>query len=411
MRSILLGIVLCRRGEMNMANHYGVIVVGAGSMGMAAGYYLAEQGVKTLMIDAFDPPHTRGSHSGDTRLIRHACGEGYEYVPLALRAQELWDDLQTKTNERIFTKTGVVTFGPSESLFVQTAITGGQKYELNNETLSADEINARWPGITVPEGQVGCYEPDAGVLFSENCIRAFKRLALNAGAELKINSPVMNIDVFDDSVRVDTNTESFTADKLIITGGAWNKKILDDLDLKIRIQPSRQTIAWFDSDDILYKSDGFPGFFADVPSGVYYGFPSIDGTGLKVGRYDNGDDIDPSYYNNEFGAYEKDEKDIRNFLGEYMQQANGNIRVGKTCMFTNTPDENFVIDTYPEYDHIAIAAGFSGHGYKFSSAVGEVLSELVMYGETKQDISLFKATRASLQPENEGETYFKARGK
>ncbi|CAM4326608.1 N-methyl-L-tryptophan oxidase [Lacicoccus alkaliphilus] len=394
-----------------MTKHYEVIVIGAGSMGMAAGYYLAEQGIKTLMIDAFDPPHASGSHSGDTRLIRHACGEGYDYVPLAMRAQALWDDLQTKTSERIFLKTGVVTFGPSDSLFVQTAINGGLEYDLNLDTLSADEINARWPGIAVPDGQIGCYEPDAGVLFSENAIRTFRRLALERGAELKVNSPVMNIDAFADSVKVETNTESFTADKLIISGGAWNKKILDDLDLKLRIQPSRQTIAWFDSDDALYRADDFPGFFADVPTGVYYGFPSIDGSGLKVGRYDNGEEIDPEYYNQEFGALDKDEGDLRGFLGEYMKEANGSLDVGRTCMFTNTPDENFIIDKHPAHDHIAIAAGFSGHGYKFSSAVGEILGELVTKGEASQDISLFKATRPSLQPENKDEVYFKARGK
>lgn len=394
-----------------MTKHYEVIVVGAGSMGMSAGYHLADKGVKTLLIDAFDPPHSKGSHNGDTRLIRHACGEGLSYVPLALRAQALWDDLQNKTNERIFSKTGVVTFGPKDSLFVQTAIEGGQKYALNVDTLSADEINTRWPGITVPSDQIGCYEPDAGVLFAENCIRTLKRLALDRGADIAINSPVMNIDVYENSVKVHTATETFSSDKLIITGGAWNKTILDDLDLNINIQPSRQTIAWFDSNDILYKSDGFPGFFADVGTGVYYGFPSIDGSGLKIGRYDNGDPIDPSYYNNEFGAYEKDERDITNFLNKYMQQASGNINIGKTCMFTNTPDENFVIDKHPKHDHIAIAAGFSGHGYKFSSAVGEVLSELVTTGETKQDISLFKATRPSLQPENIDKIYVKARGK
>ena len=120
----------------------------------------------------------------------------------------------------------------------------------------------------------------------------------------------MHIDILNDSVEVQTPSETVTANKLIITGGAWNKKILDDLDLKLQLQPSRQTIAWFDSNDILYKSDGFPGFFADVPSGVYYGFPSIDGTGLKIGRYDNGDPIDPTYYNKSFGSYVKDEKDI-----------------------------------------------------------------------------------------------------
>lgn len=399
------------RGVMELTKHYEVIVVGAGSMGMAAGYYLAEQGVKTLMIDAFDPPHENGSHAGQTRLIRHACGEGLEYVPLALRAQELWNDLQAKTNERIFMKTGVVTYGPAESLFVQTAIEGGHKYKLNYESLSADEINARWPGIKVPDGQIGCYEPEAGMLFSENSIRMFRRLALEKGAELKVHSPVTNIDIHEDSVKVDTAKESFTADKLIISGGAWNKKILEDLDMKINIQPSRQTIAWFDSDDELYKADSFPGFFADVPTGVYYGFPSIDSGGFKIGRYDNGDDIDPAYYNKEFGTYEKDELDIRGFMSQYMEKANGSLNVGKTCLFTNTPDENFIIDKHPKHDHVAIAAGFSGHGYKFSSAVGEVLSELVTVGETKQDISLFRATRPSLQPENKDEVYFKARGK
>lgn len=394
-----------------MTNKYDVIVVGAGSMGMAAGYYLAEQGKKTLLIDAFDPPHENGSHSGDTRLIRHACGEGYAYVPLALRAQELWHALQAKTNERIFTQTGVLTFGPAASGFVQTAIEGGQKYGLNIETLTADDVNARWPGITMPQGEIGCYEPEAGVLFSSACIRTLKRLALSVGAELKVNSPVMDIEIFDDSVKVHTPDDTFEANKLIISGGAWNKKLLNELNININIQPSRQTIAWFDSDDILYKSDGFPGFFADVPSGVYYGFPSIDGTGLKIGRYDNGDDIDPSYYNKTFGAYEKDEKDIRGFLSNYMQAAHGNINVGKTCMFTNTPDENFIIDTHPDYNHVAIAAGFSGHGYKFSSAVGEALGELIIHGETTQDISPFKITRDSLQPENKDEVYFKARGK
>lgn len=393
-----------------MGKHYDVIVVGAGSMGMSAGYYLAKSGWNTLMIDAFDPPHENGSHSGDTRLIRHACGEGLSYVPIALRAHELWNELQKQTNERIFLNTGVITFGPSDSLFVQTAINGARQYNINTKTLSAKQINETWPGITIPDGQIGCYEPEAGVLFSQNCIRAFKRLALNHGAELKINSPVMHIDILNDSVEVQTPSETVTANKLIITGGAWNKKILDDLDLKLQLQPSRQTIAWFDSNDILYKSDGFPGFFADVPSGVYYGFPSIDGTGLKIGRYDNGDPIDPTYYNKSFGSYVKDEKDISGFLNAYMQQANGNINVGKTCMFTNTLDEHFVIDKHPKYEHIVIAAGFSGHGYKFSSAVGEILYELATKGKSKQDISLFKITRPSLQPENKEKVFNKARG-
>src|SRR5699024_7567667 len=158
------------------------------------------------------------------------------------------------------------------------------------------QINETWPGITIPDGQIGCYEPEAGVLFSQNCIRAFKRLALNHGAELKINSPVMHIDILNNSVEVQTTCETVTANKLIITCGDCNNRILYNLDLKLQQQPSRQTIPRFHSIYLLYKSDRFPGFFGAFPSGVYYGFSSIDGTGLKIGRYDNVDPINPTYY-------------------------------------------------------------------------------------------------------------------
>lgn len=392
--------LLYLKGRDSMENHYEVIIVGAGSMGMAAGYYLAKKGVRTLMIDAFDPPHSNGSHSGDTRLIRHACGEGLDYVPLAMRAQELWDDLQTKTSETIFRKTGVLTYGPPQSDFVGRAIEGGRAYDLNIETLSADEINQRWAGISIDDDHVGCYEPDAGVLFSENSIRTFRRIALENGAELKVNAPVQEIEVHEDSARVSTHDASYTSDKLIISGGAWNKRILDDLGLNLKLTPSRRVIAWFNSDDDLYRSDNFPGFFADLTDSVYYGFPCIDGAGLKVGRYDNGEDMAPEYMNREFGVYDKDEGDLRRFLGAQMEQANGRLNVGKVCIFTNTPDEHFIIDKHPEHPHVAIAAGFSGHGYKFSSVVGEILGDLVTEGSTKLDISLFSATRPAIQQQS-----------
>ncbi|WP_010531872.1 N-methyl-L-tryptophan oxidase [Lentibacillus jeotgali] len=383
-----------------MNSHYDVIIVGAGSMGMAAGYYLAKEGTKPLLIDAFDPPHSNGSHSGDTRLIRHACGEGYEYVPLAIRAQELWDELQQETTESIFRNTGVVTFGPRNSDFVNQAIAGGKEYSLPIDTLdNGEEINKRWPGINAPDEHFGCYEPEAGVLFSGNCIRTFRKLALQYGAELLTNTPVDDLAVAENDVTVQTKEGTFTADKLIVSAGAWNKKLLSELNLNLALQPSRQTIGWFDAEESLYQSDEFPGFFVDLPTGVYYGFPSIDGTGLKIGRYDAGEEIDPEYMNREFGIFPKDEGDIRKFLETFMPQAAGKLNVGKTCMFTNTPDENFIIDVHPEHANVAIAAGFSGHGYKYSSAVGEILSQLATSSTTNHDISLFSATRPSIQPQ------------
>lgn len=380
-----------------MTSHYDVIVVGAGSMGMAAGYYLAKEGTKTLLIDAFDPPHSNGSHSGDTRLIRHACGEGIEYVPLAMRAQELWDELQKETAETIFQKTGVVTFGPSDSKFVNQAVTGGRAYSLPIETFDGAEINKRWPGITAPEDHIGCYEPEAGVLFGENCIRTFRKLALQNGVDLITDTPVYDLEVFEDFVTVQTKKGSYTADKLIVSAGAWNGKILSELGLDLALQSSRRTIGWFDSDESLHRSDAFPGFFVDLPDGVYYGFPSLDGSGVKIGRYDGGEDVAPEYINREFGIYPEDEGDVRGFLEAFMPHATGKLNEGKACMFTNTPDENFIIDLHPEHKHVAIAAGFSGHGFKFSSVVGEILSQLVTSGTTNHDISLFSATRSSLQ--------------
>lgn len=387
-----------RRALMKL--RYDVIVLGAGSMGMASGYYLSQKGVKTLMIDSFDPPHSHGSHHGDTRLIRHATGEGTVYAPIALRSQQLWNELADQTDETIFRKTGVLTFGEKNSDFVRKAISAGLTIDTPVETLSGKEIHRRWPGITLPEDSIGSYEPDAGVLFSENCIRAYRRLALENGAELLTHSPVLSVDVKDDYVTVETEHGVYSAEKLIVSGGAWNKKILEDLELDISVHPSRQTIGWFKTDDSLYSSDDFPGFIGKYPEGQYYGFPSFDGSGVKIGRYDDGEFVDPDHITIGFGAYEKDEKHLRGFLEEYMPGAAGDLNTGKSCMFTNTPDRDYVIDFHPGYSNVVIAAGFSGHGFKFASGIGEILSDLVTEGETKEDISLFSAKRSILYQEN-----------
>ncbi|GAA0434009.1 N-methyl-L-tryptophan oxidase [Lentibacillus halophilus] len=380
-----------------MKTDYDVIIVGAGSMGMAAGYYLARQGVHPLLVDAFDPPHENGSHSGNTRLIRHACGEGIAYVPLAIKAQELWDELQDKTSDPIFRKTGVVNYAPKGSAFINQVITGGNQYGLHVEELSGNDIQERWPGNTVPDDYYGCYEPNGGVLFADNCIRTYRKLALQSGAELMPHTPVADIDISDDAVSVRTGTATYSADKLIVSAGAWNKTLLSSLNLDLPLQPSRRPFGWFDADEELYSSDAFPGFFVECPSGVYYGFPSMSGNGLKIGRFDAGQDVNPTYMDREFGVFPDDEGDLRQFLDAFMPQAAGQLNVGGTCMFTNTPDENFIIDRHPEHSHVAIAAGFSGHGFKFSSVVGEILSQLTVSGATEHDISPFSATRPALQ--------------
>ncbi|RWR05277.1 FAD-dependent oxidoreductase [Siminovitchia fortis] len=192
-----------------MNKHYDVIVVGAVSMGIAAGYYLSRQGVKVLLVDAFNPPHTNASHHGDTRVIRHAYGEGREYVPLALRAQELWDELEKMSYLKIFSRVGALGFGPKgESPFIDEAIASAKEFDLSIELLSSKEISKRWPGIAIPENYEAFFEPNSGVLWSENCIRMYRELAKVHGADIVVNSPVEDIQTYEDSVTVVTKNRN-----------------------------------------------------------------------------------------------------------------------------------------------------------------------------------------------------------
>ncbi|WP_010283785.1 N-methyl-L-tryptophan oxidase [Bacillus timonensis] len=372
---------------------FDVIIVGAGSMGMAAGYYLAKQGKQVLLIDSHNPPHSEGSHHGETRIIRHAYGEGESYVKMALRAQVLWNELQELSEEEIFINTGVINIGPLHSTFIQNVISSAEKYSLNVKRITAEEIQQRWPGFSVPEGYIGCYERDSGVLMSENCISAYKTEAIKQGAILKPNSPVTSIDVFEDYVQVKTEKDSYTAKSLIFTPGAGSRKLLPLLGLELPLQEVRKTFSWFDTDEEIYRTDSFPAFAFEFSTETFYGFPSIKEAGVKIGRHDGGQPRDMDRPNEPFGTYEDDIKDVSRFAERYIHKV-GQHRMGKVCTYTNTPDEDFIIDKHPNHDHVVIACGFSGHGFKFSSVVGEILSELVTGdGQTMFDITPFSLKR------------------
>lgn len=373
--------------------NYEVIVVGAGSMGMAAGYYLAKQGVRTLLLDAYDPPHTMGSHHGDTRIIRHAYGEGRGYVPLVLRAQQLWLDLQEAAGTKLFEKTGVLSAGPLPSPFLRELRESAETYGLPLEVLDADEVNARWPGIRLPADFYGCLETNSGVLFPEACIRAYRELAIAAGATIHTGTAVTDLKPDGEGVIVVTNTATYRADKLLLSAGAWNPALLASLGHVLPLVPTRKTVAWFGADEALYSSDQFPAFIFHLEDSSYYGFPSIDQAGVKIGRHDGGLTVDPDQLERTFGALLSDECDVRSFLETYMPQAAGPLRQGRVCLYTMTPDEHFVIDRHPAYPQIVLAAGFSGHGFKFASAVGEAASDLLTTGSATHDLSMFSISR------------------
>lgn len=372
---------------------FDVIIVGAGSVGMAAGYDLAKKGVRTLLLDAYDPPHTMGSHHGDTRIIRYAYGEGVQYVPLVLRAKELWKELEDLTGVPLFAQTGVLSAGPVGCQFLQEVQDSAKQFSLPLEVLQAQEVHERWPGITLPEDFYACLEPDSGVLYSEACIRAYRKLAIQHGAVLRTHTRVTGLQVEPDHVIVQTENASYSGAKVLVSAGAWNPSILQSLGLHLPLVPTRKTVAWFEADEDLYQSAQFPAFVFTLRDSMFYGFPSFDGSGVKIGRHDAGQPIDPDQLDRTFGTFSSDEGDVRSFLESYMPQAAGRLTQGKVCIYTMTPDEHFVIDRHPEHEHVVITAGFSGHGFKFASAIGEVASQLLSEGKAAHDLSMFSLCR------------------
>jgi N-methyl-L-tryptophan oxidase len=372
--------------------NYDVIIIGAGSMGMAAGYFLSKSGKKTLLLDSFNPPHNKGSHHGETRIIRYAYAEGEEYVPFILKAQELWNELERATGKQLFIPTGVLSVGNRESNFMQNIISSSNKYSLPLEVIESNEVHNRWSGITIPNDFIGCFEPTSGVLKCEESIKAYQELAELNGATILTNSRVRGISIQDEKVTIETDEQTFYSNALVVSAGAWSGNLLSMLDLDLPLTPVRKTFAWFDANENIYNHNRFPAFAFETSQGLYYGFPSIEGFGLKVGRHDGGDKINPDESMKAFGEIAEDEGDLIQFLNEYIPDIR-QLKYGKTCMYTLTPDEKFIIDLHPKYSNVAIAAGFSGHGFKFSSAVGQALSNLIISGENDIDISQFSINR------------------
>ncbi|MFD1065842.1 N-methyl-L-tryptophan oxidase [Oceanobacillus locisalsi] len=372
---------------------YDVIIIGAGSMGMAAGYYLTEAGQKVALIDAFDPPHESGSHHGGTRLIRHAYGEGGNYVPLALHAQKLWEVLDEKTEERIFAKTGVLNFGPKGNTFLETVEQSAKEYYLPLEVMTAEEINARWPGFQLDSESIGYFEKTSGVVFSENAVRTYRALAEKNGADLYTNSYVQAIETTTDRVTVKLENGEVAGEKLLITAGKGTNQVTKLLDITLPLTPVRKTFSWFTAaEEANYEEGAFPGWGHIGEESTYYGFPSIDGTGLKIGRHDSGQPlVDPGELD-PFGAYPEDEQETLHFAHEHFSK-DIELKEGRVCTYTNTPDEDFIIDYLPGHANVVVACGFSGHGFKFASGIGDCLANILMEKESAVSLGSFRLSR------------------
>jgi len=372
---------------------YDVIVAGAGSAGMSAGYYLARRGARVLMIDAFDPPHQEGSHHGETRLIRHAYKKGPAYIPMALRADELWQELEQETETTLLVRSGVLNIADPEHYSFRNRPEDARSYGVSVEMLDAAEMRKRWPGLALPDRFIGMYEPQAGYLYSERCISVYRRLAVAAGAKLVTRTPVLQISAEEEGVKVETEGGVFRAEKALVSVGAWFANLEPFISLPL--QPLRIPVGWFETEPFHFQAGHFPGFTLHTAEGGYYGFPDMGGGGLKIGKHDGGREWRPGQEMVPFGTYAEDEGNFRRVLQTYMPKAAGRLLKSSVCRYEFTPDEDFIIDRHPAYPNVLLAGGFSGHGFKFASVIGEIAADLLLEGETRFDLSPFALSRFS----------------
>lgn len=377
------------------ASVYDVIVVGAGSVGMSAGYHLAARGLKVLLVDAFDPPHGQGSHHGEPRLIRHVYHGGPHYVRLALRADALWQELEARAGARLLERSGVLNMSNPAEFDDGGRLADADRESVRYETLDAAEIARRWPGFAPPPHWRGLYEPDAGYLYSERCVAAYRREALAAGAELLPDTAVLGLAAGPSGagVTVRTSRGAFEAGSVIVSAGAWFRTLEPSVCLPIR--SVRKVVGWFEADERLYGAGVLPSFTFGGAGGGYYGFPSIGGAGVKIGRHDGGRPWTPGETLQPFGAYPADEAELRNALAARLPGAAGRLRRGAACRYELSPDEQFIVDKHPELPNVLLAGGFSGHGFKFASAIGEALAVWTTSGEAPPDLLPFGLSRFS----------------
>jgi sarcosine oxidase len=373
-------------------NTYDAVVVGVGGMGSATVYRLARRGAKVLGLEQFDIPHELGSSHGVSKMIRLAYAEHPHYVPLLRRAYELWRELENHVGERLLITTGGIDAGLEDSATVKGSLRSCATHHLAHERLSASSVRKRFPGYRLRSNMVGVYQPDAGFLLSERCIVAHVTAAQALGAEIHARERVIKWRDADKWMVITTDQRSYRAKNLVITAGPWARALVPELnDLAV---PERQVLIWTQPlRPELFRLGSFPVFNLQAPEGRFYGFPTYAIPGFKLGRYNHRRERvdDPGHMDR--GCHPEDETILRIAIRRYFPDADGPTMGMRTCLFTNSPDEHFILDLHPEFPKVSIAAGFSGHGFKFCSVVGEIMSELVIDKTTRWDINPFRLDR------------------
>jgi sarcosine oxidase len=352
-----------------------VAVIGGGAMGAATSWRLTRRGAEVVIFDRYAPPHANGSTHGESRIIRTAYFEGAYYVPLLQEAFGLWRELESVSGSRLLTMTGALYLGSASSEAVVGAQRSAAQHGLDVDVLSAGELRKRYRGHVPRDGDMAVLDRQAGILNPEGAVTAMLGQARDLRSNLRVES-------------IESSLRDF--DALVVAAGPWTPELIDWLPLRVE----RQVHAWLaiarDAD--WFAPDRFPVFIRQTEQfGDVYGFPTLDGASVKVGRHHDGDFTDPDHIRRRVDDADLDP--LRLMAATYLRGVSGHVRRTLTCMYTNTPDHDFVIDFSPRDRRVVIISACSGHGFKFAPVIGDIAADLVLEGRTKRDISRFAVSR------------------
>lgn len=374
------------------AAHFDVIVVGVGAMGASTCWSLARRGQRVLGLEQFEIPNTRGSSHGYSRITRTAYYEHADYVPLLQRAHALWSELEAESGEEVHHQVGGLYLGPVDGDIVGGSLRSARTHGLPHELLDRAELARAYPQFNVPDNWVGLLEPQAGLLLPELAISAFVSGALHKGAEIHGHEEVLAWQAGPAGVSVTTTRGTYHASRIVFTGGAWSTRLIRDLGVELIV--TRQVLGWvWPKNPAPFALGRLPIWMIDRLDGsVYYGFPMMTlGPGLKVALHQPMQPTDPDHV--ERRVLPGDEASFRDCLRRFLPGADGPVLAQRTCLYTNSPDGHFILDRHPQHERVLIAAGFSGHGFKFASVVGEALTELAITGKTPLPIEFLGLSR------------------
>jgi len=361
-----------------------VVVVGLGAMGAATLLALARRGVKALGIDRFHPPHDQGSSHGETRITRLAVGEGPEYAPLVARSHALWRELEHETGEQLLLQCGGLVMGRKgiatghhgKPAFVERTLEVARAAGIPHEALDADEVRRRFPQMRLEGDEIASFEPSAGLVFPERCIAAQLQVAQRLGARTQLGTQVTGLARDGDGVRIDTSAGPIRAGRVVLTAGAWVGTLSPSLARVTAVR--RQVLHWYPvADPAAYAPGRFPIFiwmYGPDEGDYFYGFPCLPGTTtLKVANEQA--EIDTTADTVDRGVKAQESADFHaRHVAPRLSGIGGTATKAAACLYTVTPDSGFIIDDMPAIPGVTVASPCSGHGFKHSAGLGEVLA-------------------------------------